>query len=98
MTQYQKLCDSISKLPHLVLDRSNISLLSPVQLAWGLQEVGLHEERPLGLSVVFMLVTIHDLPEFLMGLKMEMLKDRVRPRTTQIQTTKMNMRKKILCQ
>lgn len=61
----------MNKIPHLVFDRSNISLLSPVQLAWSLQEVRLHEERSLGLPLLLVFVAIHDLPEFLMGLKTE---------------------------
>uniref|UniRef100_A0A0E9XXM5 Uncharacterized protein n=1 Tax=Anguilla anguilla TaxID=7936 RepID=A0A0E9XXM5_ANGAN len=49
----------------LVFHWSDVALLSPVNLARGLQEIGLQEHRPLGLPLCFALVTIHDLPELL---------------------------------
>lgn len=54
---------------YLVLNGCDVSLIPPVQGTRGLQEVGLHEQRPLELSLRFELVAVHDLPELLVSLQ-----------------------------
>lgn len=56
------------QLSHLIFHGSHISLFSPVQLVWDLQEVGLHEERSSESSLLLVFVAIHHLPELLMSL------------------------------
>lgn len=53
---------------YLVLNGSHVALIPPVQRTRGLQEVGLQEQGPLHLSLCFMLVAVHELPELLVGL------------------------------
>lgn len=53
---------------YLVLNGSHVALIPPVQRTRGLQEVGLQEQGPLHLSLCFVLVAVHELPELLVGL------------------------------
>lgn len=53
---------------YLILNGSDVALVPPVHSTWGLQKVGLHEQRPLGFAVSFALVAVHDLPELIVGL------------------------------
>lgn len=53
---------------YLVLNGGDVALVPPVEGAWGLQEVGLHEQGSPGFPLWLQLVAIHDLPELLMSL------------------------------
>lgn len=53
---------------HLVLDGSDVALLSPVHSFRGLQVTGFHEQRALVLPLSRLLVAVHELPELFVGL------------------------------
>lgn len=70
------------KDPHLVLNRGDVAFVPPVQGAWSLQEVGLHEQGSLDLPLLLAIVAVHHLPELVVSLRRHDVKESVTQRLT----------------